>query len=86
MTVQYLRTIICITAFSCSNKWEDFCIYSHTNRLIFIQEDTNILQGLNSEDFTKVRGLLIDMILATDMSCHFEHLTEMKSLLSTSNA
>ena len=51
-----------------------------------MQEETNILQGLNSEDFTKVRGLLIDMVLATDMSGHFDHLNEMKSLLSASNA
>lgn len=29
-----------------------------------------------------MRGLVIDMVLATDMSLHFEHLQEMKQLLS----
>ena len=46
----------------------------------------NILQGLSPKEFTKVRGLVIDMVLATDMSTHFEHLNEMKSLLTASNA
>ena len=46
----------------------------------------NILHGLNSEDFLKVRGLVIDMVLATDMSGHFDQLNEMKALLSSSNA
>ena len=54
--------------------------------MCFLQKETNILQGLNSENFMKVRGLVIDMVLATDMSGHFEHLNEMKSLLSASNA
>ena len=53
---------------------------------ISTQEDTNILNGLRSEDFTKVRGLVIDMVLATDMSSHFDQLNEIKALLATPNA
>lgn len=46
----------------------------------------NVLQGLNTEDYFRLRSLVIDMVLATDMSCHFDHLNEMQSLLSASNA
>jgi len=31
--------------------------------------------------FRLVRGLIIDMVLATDMSCHFEQIKNMKNLL-----
>ena len=43
----------------------------------------NILKGLNPEEFRTVRGLVIDMVLATDMSEHFHKLKEMKLLLSS---
>ena len=46
------------------------------------QEDQNILKNLQAEEFRLVRGLVIDMVLATDMSLHFEQLQQMKQLLS----
>ena len=47
-----------------------------------VQEEMNILQGLSSEEFAEVRGLVIDMVLATDMSSHFEQVKQMRLLLS----
>ena len=43
----------------------------------------NILQGLSPHEFAEVRTLVIDMVLATDMSSHFDHLKNMRLLLST---
>jgi len=34
------------------------------------------------EEFRLLRGLVIDMVLATDMSGHFEQLKQMKLLMS----
>ncbi|XP_067934399.1 dual specificity calcium/calmodulin-dependent 3',5'-cyclic nucleotide phosphodiesterase 1B-like isoform X2 [Watersipora subatra] len=45
------------------------------------QEDKNILIGLKTEEFREFRGLVIDMVLATDMSGHFQQLKNMKSML-----
>ena len=36
--------------------------------------------------FRLVRGLIIDMVLATDMSCHFAEVKNMKNLLSSPDA
>ena len=45
-------------------------------------EELNILQGLSPVEFAEVRALVIDMVLATDMSAHFEHVKQMRLLLS----
>ena len=47
-----------------------------------LQEELNILQGLRPIEFAEVRALVIDMVLATDMSVHFEHVKQMRLLLS----
>ena len=47
-----------------------------------IQEELNILQNLSPEEFLEVRGLVIDMVLATDMSSHFDQLKHMRLILS----
>ncbi|XP_063236585.1 dual specificity calcium/calmodulin-dependent 3',5'-cyclic nucleotide phosphodiesterase 1-like isoform X2 [Bacillus rossius redtenbacheri] len=46
------------------------------------EEDCNILQNLTREEFREFRTLVIDMVLATDMSFHFQQLKNMKNLLS----
>jgi hypothetical protein len=46
------------------------------------KEELNILQGLSPVEFAEVRALVIDMVLATDMSAHFEHVKQMRLLLS----
>ncbi|CAH1396296.1 unnamed protein product [Nezara viridula] len=46
------------------------------------EEDCNILQSFSSEEYREFRSLVIDMVLATDMSFHFQQLKNMKSILS----
>ncbi|XP_075992690.1 phosphodiesterase 1c isoform X5 [Anticarsia gemmatalis] len=45
-------------------------------------EECNILQNLSREEFREFRTLVIDMVLATDMSFHFQQLKNMRSLLT----
>ncbi|XP_033606837.1 calcium/calmodulin-dependent 3',5'-cyclic nucleotide phosphodiesterase 1A isoform X3 [Cryptotermes secundus] len=45
-------------------------------------EECNILQNLSREEFREFRTLVIDMVLATDMSFHFQQLKNMKNLLT----
>lgn len=50
---------------------------------ILKDEDCNILQNLTKEEFREFRTLVIDMVLATDMSFHFQQLKTMKQLLAS---
>ena len=45
------------------------------------RSDSNILCGMKNEEYREFRALVIDMVLATDMSCHFQQLKNMKSML-----
>nr|XP_026488704.1 calcium/calmodulin-dependent 3',5'-cyclic nucleotide phosphodiesterase 1 isoform X4 [Vanessa tameamea] len=45
-------------------------------------EECNILQNLSRDEFREFRTLVIDMVLATDMSFHFQQLKNMRSLLT----
>ncbi|VVD05330.1 unnamed protein product, partial [Leptidea sinapis] len=45
-------------------------------------EENNILQNLSRDEFREFRTLVIDMVLATDMSFHFQQLKNMRSLLT----
>lgn len=45
-------------------------------------EDKNILIGLKTEEYREFRSFVIDMVLATDMSGHFQQLKNMKSIIS----
>ncbi|XP_011253566.1 calcium/calmodulin-dependent 3',5'-cyclic nucleotide phosphodiesterase 1 isoform X3 [Camponotus floridanus] len=49
---------------------------------ILKEDECNILQNLSREEFREFRSLVIDMVLATDMSFHFQQLKNMKNLLS----
>ncbi|XP_068084842.1 dual specificity calcium/calmodulin-dependent 3',5'-cyclic nucleotide phosphodiesterase 1A [Anabrus simplex] len=49
---------------------------------IMREEDCNILHNLSREEFREFRTLVIDMVLATDMSFHFQQLKNMKNLLT----
>lgn len=49
---------------------------------IMKEDDCNVLSNLSCEEYRKFRTLIIEMVLATDMSCHFQILDEMKSLLA----
>ncbi|XP_008475642.2 calcium/calmodulin-dependent 3',5'-cyclic nucleotide phosphodiesterase 1 [Diaphorina citri] len=46
------------------------------------EDDCNILQNLSKEEFREFRTLVIDMVLATDMSFHFQQLKNMRNLLT----
>ncbi|XP_065886892.1 dual specificity calcium/calmodulin-dependent 3',5'-cyclic nucleotide phosphodiesterase 1A-like [Dysidea avara] len=58
----------------------------HTAFKLMQDKDLNVLKSLKQEDYRLVRGLIIDMVLATDMSCHFEQIKTMKNLLSSPEA
>ncbi|XP_055869457.1 dual specificity calcium/calmodulin-dependent 3',5'-cyclic nucleotide phosphodiesterase 1C-like isoform X4 [Biomphalaria glabrata] len=45
------------------------------------EEEHNILCNLSKEEYRDFRSLVIDMVLATDMSFHFQQIKNMKSLL-----
>ncbi|XP_042898223.1 dual specificity calcium/calmodulin-dependent 3',5'-cyclic nucleotide phosphodiesterase 1A isoform X3 [Parasteatoda tepidariorum] len=48
-------------------------------------EEHCILNNLSKEEFREFRALVIDMVLATDMSSHFQQIKTMKSLLAHSD-
>ena len=82
-----LRERTCITQHKRASFILLCALYTwHVYVYLAMQEETNILQGLSSEDYSQVRALVIDMVFATDMSSHFEHLNDMKSLLSSPDA
>ncbi|XP_074101918.1 dual specificity calcium/calmodulin-dependent 3',5'-cyclic nucleotide phosphodiesterase 1-like [Cotesia typhae] len=51
---------------------------------ILKEDELNIIHNLSKEDYREFRSLVIDMVLATDMSYHFQQLKNMKNLLSLS--
>ncbi|KAM7370268.1 hypothetical protein PAMP_011533 [Pampus punctatissimus] len=50
-------------------------------RLLQDDDDMNILSNLSKDDWREMRTLVVEMVLATDMSCHFQQIKAMKSLL-----
>ncbi|CAD6208668.1 GSCOCG00012751001-RA-CDS [Cotesia congregata] len=51
---------------------------------ILKEDELNIIHNFSKEDYREFRSLVIDMVLATDMSYHFQQLKNMKNLLSLS--
>ncbi|XP_070570258.1 dual specificity calcium/calmodulin-dependent 3',5'-cyclic nucleotide phosphodiesterase 1A-like isoform X5 [Ptychodera flava] len=49
---------------------------------VLLDEDKNILSNLSRDEYRECRSLVIDMVLATDMSYHFQQIKQMKNLLS----
>ncbi|XP_033149453.1 calcium/calmodulin-dependent 3',5'-cyclic nucleotide phosphodiesterase 1 isoform X6 [Drosophila busckii] len=49
-------------------------------------DDANILSHLSREEYREMRTLMIDMVLATDMTCHFQQLKTMRNLLTMQDA
>ncbi|KAL3998039.1 3'5'-cyclic nucleotide phosphodiesterase family protein [Acanthocheilonema viteae] len=47
------------------------------------EDDKNILKNLSREEFRELRNLLIEIVLATDMSSHFAQIKTMKAMLSS---
>nr|XP_020470991.1 calcium/calmodulin-dependent 3',5'-cyclic nucleotide phosphodiesterase 1C-like isoform X2 [Monopterus albus] len=46
-------------------------------------DEMNIFCNLSKDDWRELRTLVVEMVLATDMSCHFQQIKTMKSLLQT---
>lgn len=46
------------------------------------EDDYNIVSGLKTEEYREFRSLVIDIVLATDMSYHFQQIKNMRSHLS----
>ncbi|XP_067888387.1 dual specificity calcium/calmodulin-dependent 3',5'-cyclic nucleotide phosphodiesterase 1A-like isoform X2 [Heterodontus francisci] len=54
---------------------------SATYRLLQDDEEMNILFNLSKDDWRELRSLVIEMVLATDMSCHFQQIKAMRNAL-----
>ncbi|XP_058274504.1 dual specificity calcium/calmodulin-dependent 3',5'-cyclic nucleotide phosphodiesterase 1C isoform X2 [Hemibagrus wyckioides] len=50
-------------------------------RLIQDDDEMNILYNLSKDDWREFRALVVEMVLATDMSCHFQQVKAMKNFL-----
>ncbi|XP_031731857.1 calcium/calmodulin-dependent 3',5'-cyclic nucleotide phosphodiesterase 1C-like [Anarrhichthys ocellatus] len=50
-------------------------------RLLQHDDEINILSNLSKDDWRELRALVVEMVLATDMSCHFQQIKGMKSVL-----
>ncbi|XP_020716286.1 high affinity cAMP-specific and IBMX-insensitive 3',5'-cyclic phosphodiesterase 8 isoform X5 [Ceratitis capitata] len=82
------------SAFLCNSRntlallYNDLCVLeSHhasiTFRLTLSDDKVNIFKNLDTESFKSVRSVVIDMILATEMTRHFEHLAKFVSIFGS---
>ncbi|KAJ8253133.1 hypothetical protein GJAV_G00209490 [Gymnothorax javanicus] len=44
-------------------------------------DEMNILMNLSKDDWRELRALVVEMVMCTDMSCHFQQIKTMKSCL-----
>lgn len=49
---------------------------------LMADEEMNILINLNKDDWRELRSLVIEMVMSTDMSCHFQQIKTMRNSLS----
>nr|XP_020487640.1 calcium/calmodulin-dependent 3',5'-cyclic nucleotide phosphodiesterase 1A [Labrus bergylta] len=49
---------------------------------LMAEEDMNILINLNKDDWRELRALVIEMVMSTDMSCHFQQIKTMRNALT----
>uniref|UniRef100_G3N7F2 Phosphodiesterase n=1 Tax=Gasterosteus aculeatus aculeatus TaxID=481459 RepID=G3N7F2_GASAC len=55
-------------------------------RLLQHSDDMNILSNLSKDEWRELRALVVEMVLSTDMSCHFQQINGMKSHLQQHEA
>ncbi|XP_049336084.1 dual specificity calcium/calmodulin-dependent 3',5'-cyclic nucleotide phosphodiesterase 1A isoform X2 [Astyanax mexicanus] len=55
-------------------------------RLLQDDDEMNILYNLSKDDWRELRTLVVEMVLATDMSCHFQQIKAMKNFLQQPEA
>ncbi|XP_034429180.1 calcium/calmodulin-dependent 3',5'-cyclic nucleotide phosphodiesterase 1A isoform X1 [Hippoglossus hippoglossus] len=53
---------------------------------LMAEEDMNILINLNKDDWRELRSLVIEMVMSTDMSCHFQQIKTMRNALSQTHS
>ncbi|XP_064389358.1 dual specificity calcium/calmodulin-dependent 3',5'-cyclic nucleotide phosphodiesterase 1B-like isoform X2 [Halichondria panicea] len=58
----------------------------HHTFTLLREKQFNILSGLTPEEYKSVRGMVIDMVLATDMSTHFDQLKNTRVTLAAPNS
>ena len=63
-----------------------FLVLAHLFVLLPPHQDNLNILGELEEEFHTVRGLVIDMVLGTDMSGHFGQLEQMRMLMSAPDA
>uniref|UniRef100_A0A3B3ZUS0 Phosphodiesterase n=1 Tax=Periophthalmus magnuspinnatus TaxID=409849 RepID=A0A3B3ZUS0_9GOBI len=49
---------------------------------LMADEEMNILINLNKDDWRELRALVIEMVMSTDMSCHFQQIKTMRNSVS----
>ncbi|KAJ4919200.1 hypothetical protein JOQ06_004054 [Pogonophryne albipinna] len=49
---------------------------------LMAEDDMNILVNLSKDDWRELRALVIEMVMSTDMSCHFQQIKTMKTALT----
>ncbi|XP_060778112.1 dual specificity calcium/calmodulin-dependent 3',5'-cyclic nucleotide phosphodiesterase 1A isoform X2 [Neoarius graeffei] len=59
---------------------------SSAYRLLHEDDEMNILYNLSKDDWREFRTLVVEMVLATDMSCHFQQIKAMKNFLQQPEA
>ena len=70
--------------------YNDMCVLeSHhaatTFRLTLSDEKINIFRNLDRDMYKLVRSIVVDMILATEMTRHFEHLAKFVSVFGAND-
>ncbi|XP_061580358.1 dual specificity calcium/calmodulin-dependent 3',5'-cyclic nucleotide phosphodiesterase 1A isoform X2 [Cololabis saira] len=53
---------------------------------LMAEEDMNILVNLNKDDWRELRSLVIEMVMSTDMSCHFQQIKTMRNGLTQTHS
>ncbi|XP_036964895.1 calcium/calmodulin-dependent 3',5'-cyclic nucleotide phosphodiesterase 1A-like isoform X1 [Acanthopagrus latus] len=53
---------------------------------LMAEEDMNILVNLNKDDWRELRALVIEMVMSTDMSCHFQQIKTMRNSLTQTHS
>ncbi|XP_034417198.1 calcium/calmodulin-dependent 3',5'-cyclic nucleotide phosphodiesterase 1A [Cyclopterus lumpus] len=53
---------------------------------LMAEEDMNILVNLNKDDWRELRALVIEMVMSTDMSCHFQQIKTMRNTLTQTDS
>ncbi|KAJ3591988.1 hypothetical protein NHX12_007118 [Muraenolepis orangiensis] len=52
---------------------------------LMAEDDMNIFTNLNKEDWRELRALVIEMVMSTDMSCHFQQIKTIRNHLPQSH-